>query len=169
MFSARKLLRRMLAELYVKEFDTETQAPRYRNTLTGNVAAQKPTGLDAEELEYENRWVIMVDDVLGKLVRVRSCKFACSYIWWYLILLGEQFFYNPRRMKQSWAEPDDCQFCKSCSSSASSTVFAAVWNSQEDTYLCQACYEKEYVARSQQGDLQGDAYIAFDGSRPNGQ
>ncbi|KAE9336175.1 hypothetical protein PR003_g12645 [Phytophthora rubi] len=146
MFAARKLLRRMLADLYVKEFDTETYAPRYRNTLTGKVTTQKPNGLGSEELEYENRWVIMTDDVLG-----------------------EQFFYNPRRMKQSWAKPDDCKFCEPCCTNALSTVFATVWNSQDDTYLCQACYEKEYVARSQQGDLQSDAYAAYDGSRANGQ
>ncbi|KAG6598048.1 uncharacterized protein IUM83_09384 [Phytophthora cinnamomi] len=145
-FAARKLLRRMLADLYVKEFDTETHAPRYRNTVTGKVTTQKPTGLGSEELDYENRWVIMMDDVLG-----------------------EQFFYNPWRMKQSWAKPDDCKFCEPCHADSSSTVFAAVWNSQDDTYLCQKCYEKEYVARSQQGDLQSDAYAAYDGSRPNGQ
>ncbi|KAG7378727.1 hypothetical protein PHYPSEUDO_009726 [Phytophthora pseudosyringae] len=145
-FKARKLLRRKLGELYVKEFDFKAQAPKYRNTLTGKVTAQKPAGLGSEELEYETGWVMMKDDVLG-----------------------EQFFYNPRRMKQSWAKPDECQLCESCTSSASSAVFAAVWNSQDDTYLCQACYEKEYIARRQQVDLQVDAYVAYDGSRPNGQ
>ncbi|KAG1706454.1 hypothetical protein DVH05_001603 [Phytophthora capsici] len=142
-FAARKSLRRMLAELYVKEFDIDTQAPTYRNILTGKVKTQKPKGLGSEELEYDNRWIIMVDNVLG-----------------------EHFFYNPRRMKQSWEKPDDCQLCEPCSTS-SSTVFAAVWNSQDDTYLCQSCYEKEYVARSEQGALVADAYVENDGSRPN--
>lgn len=72
MFAARKLLRRMLADLYVKEFDTETHAPRYRNTLTGKVTIQKPNGLGSEELQYENRWVIMTDDVLGNLSNMQS-------------------------------------------------------------------------------------------------
>ncbi|KAL3668355.1 hypothetical protein V7S43_006445 [Phytophthora oleae] len=142
-FAARKLLRRMLAELYVKEFDIRTQAPTYRNILTGKVTTQKPTGLGSEELEYENRWVIVVDDVLG-----------------------EHFFYNPHRMKQTWDKPNDCQLCEPCSSS-SNTVFAAAWNLQDDTYLCQSCYEKEYAARSEQGNLCADAYVENDGSRPN--
>ncbi|KAG2768471.1 hypothetical protein PC129_g1767 [Phytophthora cactorum] len=145
LFTARKLLRGMLSEVYIKELDIETQAPRYRNTLTGKIRTQKPTGLGSDELEYERCWVIMIDNVLG-----------------------EPFFYNPRRMKQSWAKPDDCQFCGPCSSS-SSTVFAAVWNSHDDTYLCQKCYKNEYVVRSQQGNLQADAYVKYDGSRPNGQ
>ncbi|KAK1941690.1 hypothetical protein P3T76_006754 [Phytophthora citrophthora] len=142
-FAARNSLRRMLAELYVKEFDIEAQAPTYRNTLTGKVTTQKPRGLRSEELEYDNRWVIMVDDILG-----------------------EHFFYNPRRMKQSWDKPDECQLCEPCSST-SNTVFAAVWNSQDDTHLCQSCYEKEYVARSAQGTLVADAYVENDGSCPN--
>lgn len=72
MFAARKLLRRMLAELYVKEFDTETHAPRYRNTLTGKVTSQKPSVLGSDELKYEDCWVIMTDDVLGKWSNVQS-------------------------------------------------------------------------------------------------
>jgi hypothetical protein len=76
-FIARKLLRRRLAELYVKEFDIETEAPRYRNTLTEKVTTQKPTGLGSEELEYENRWVLMVDSVLGKFVGARMLRSCC--------------------------------------------------------------------------------------------
>ncbi|ETI56581.1 hypothetical protein L914_00869 [Phytophthora nicotianae] len=145
MFTARKLLRGMLSELYIKEFNIETQVPRYRNRFTGKVRTRKPTGLGSKELEYENCWVIMIDNVLG-----------------------EPFFYNPRRMKQSWARPDDCRFCGPCSNS-SSTVFAAVWNSHDDTYLCQECYEHEYVKRGQQDNLQADIYVTYDGSRPNGE
>lgn len=143
-FTSRKLLRDMLSELYIKEFDILTQAPWYRNRLTGKVNIQKPTGLGSKEVEYDNCWVIMVDSVLD-----------------------EQFFYNPCRMKQSWAKPDECRFCGPCSG-ISSAVFAAVWNSRDDTYLCQTCYENEYVERSQQGDLQVDVYVVYDGSRPNG-
>ncbi|KAF1795028.1 Rad1/Rec1/Rad17 [Phytophthora cactorum] len=68
LFTARKLLRGMLSEVYIKELDIETQAPRYRNTLTGKIRTQKPTGLGSDELEYERCWVIMIDNVLGKLM-----------------------------------------------------------------------------------------------------
>ncbi|RLN55615.1 hypothetical protein BBJ29_002401 [Phytophthora kernoviae] len=68
MFIAHKLLRQMLREVYVKEFNIEAQGPRYRNTITGKTSTRKPTGLGTEEIEYENCWMIMLDSVLGKLL-----------------------------------------------------------------------------------------------------
>lgn len=143
-FMARKRLRQMLRELYMKEFDVETQGPRYRNTLTGKISSQKPTGLGSEELEYEDRWTVMVDNVLG-----------------------EPFYYNAREIRQSWEKPQDCKLC-TCSTTTN-VVFASVWDYKEDKYFCQACYEQEYLKRSERGDLQADTYVAYDGSRPNGQ
>ncbi|KAG7399563.1 hypothetical protein PHYBOEH_008558 [Phytophthora boehmeriae] len=68
MFKARKLLRQMLREVYSKEFNGETQGARYRNTVTGKTSTRKPAGFGTEEIEYENRWVVMLDNVLGKLI-----------------------------------------------------------------------------------------------------
>ncbi|RLN78152.1 hypothetical protein BBJ28_00007989 [Nothophytophthora sp. Chile5] len=39
MFSARRLLRQKLRNLYVKDFDVKTQTPQYRNTITGQFDA----------------------------------------------------------------------------------------------------------------------------------
>ncbi|OWZ16664.1 hypothetical protein PHMEG_0009515 [Phytophthora megakarya] len=75
MFAARTMLRQMLSTLYVKEFDTDTQAPMYRNTLTGMVTTKKPRGLGSEELNYENYWVLIMDDVLRTLVEYKVCTY----------------------------------------------------------------------------------------------
>ncbi|RLN72556.1 hypothetical protein BBJ28_00004452 [Nothophytophthora sp. Chile5] len=177
-FSARRLLRQKLRKLYVKDFDVKTQTPQYRNTITDQCSTRKPRAFGSEDLEYEDRWAIIEDDVLGTLagrrcihhVYTKESRVAVTYVAVRRsVLLGERFFYNPKRMLQSWELPDDCQICGPCSGDPSSAVvFAAVWNSQENIYLCQTCYEQEVTARYQHGDFREEAYMAHDGSRRNG-
>lgn len=144
MFAARQRLRQEIRALFVKDFDAQMRVAVYRNTFSGASSLRKPLGLGSEDLEFPDHWFLITDAAIG-----------------------EQFFYNPRKMLQSWEMPGECRLCSSCKF----PTFAELWCARDDLYSCRQCVFA--ATASSDGSTQHtssslDDYFPYDGSRRKG-
>lgn len=136
MFLVRKLLKEEIRGRFVKEFDEDKQLAMYCDTYTQQRSARKPYALGSDDLEHDDRWVLIPDETVG-----------------------QPYFFNPRRILQSWNRPDECQCCDECATKQC-VVFASYWQAQDNVYLCDGCYAGRLEAEPETAEL----YFPYDGA-----